>query len=199
MIVPLFVSSGKRCVAVLTPKEKNQILDRLNDEYRIRANFLLETHVRIAEAYYLNKHPECYRKANGAIFLPNVEEIGKVRCTIKNRAIILSRSGIAAVDKFFEKDEKTKKSVGLVTYQSMEEVFKRAARDADFDTKYITTKMFRKTMISWLMACFPERQSQVQHSAGHNYATMQGHYVTYGWRKDDIKDMRDETAGWGEV
>jgi integrase len=192
MIVPLYVGSGKRVVAVLTPKQKDLIFEKLDFKCQVRFDFLLQTQVRIAEAYYLSKHPECYKKDHGAIFLPKVEEIGKERCTISNRAVILSQLGIAAVDLFYEKN------VGFATYQSMEGVLKRAARDADFEIKGITTKMFRKTIISWLMACMPERMSQIQHSAGHNYATMQGHYVTYGFRKEDVKDMKDELKGWGE-
>lgn len=194
MIVPLFVSSEKgRKVAVLTPREKRLLFEHLNSDYRIRANFLHETAVRIAEGYYLAEHPECYRKENAAIFLPNVEEIGKKRCTIKNRAILLSPAGVKAVDAFYEA------KIGLPRYQSMEEVFKRAARDAGIDDSYIVPKMWRKIMISWLMTCYEHLQSKIQHSAGHNYATMQGHYVTYGFRKEDIKEMREETFHWGEA
>jgi integrase len=192
MIVPLFVSSetGKK-TAVLTPREKNLLYGHLKTDYRIRFDFLLYTHVRIAEGYWLVDHPECFRKENGAIFLPNVEEIGKKRCTIKNRTIMLTPTGVEAVEKFF------KEKVGLPRYQSMEEVLKRAGRDADFDVSYLVPKMWRKIWISWAMACFPDRMSQIQHSAGHNYATMQGHYITYGFRKDDKKDMEMETKDWG--
>jgi hypothetical protein len=191
MLVPLFVGSGKRCVAVLTPHEKNLIFDELNSGYKKRSGFFLHTAMRIAECNYVKIHPECFRKENGAIFLPNVGE-GKFRCTIKNRAVLLSEAGIDAVEAFLAS------GVGIPTYQSMEPVFKRAALDAGFDTRYITTKMFRKTMISWLMACYPERQASIALSAGHNYVTMQGHYLTQGWRKEDVKEMREETKGWGE-
>jgi integrase len=191
MIVPLFVGSGKRCVAVLTPHEKNEIFKNLNMEYKLRANFFLHTAMRISECEYVRANPSSFRKENGAIFLPNVGE-GKHRCTIKNRAVLLSKAGIGAVEAFLAS------GVGIPTYQSMEPAFKRAALDAGFDTRYITTKMFRKTMISWLMACFPERQASIALSAGHNYVTMQGHYLTQGWRKEDVKEMRDELRGWGE-
>lgn len=193
MIVPLFVSSKERAVAVLTPREKSQLFENLNIDYRVRGNYLHETAMRISEAYYVAEHPECFRKENGAIFLPNVMGLGKVRCTITNRQIMLSTRGIAAVQTFF--DEK----VGLPSYQSMETVFKRAGRDAGFDTRYITTKMFRKTMISWLMNCYPERQEQIAFSAGHDYTTMRSHYITFGFRKDDVKEMRAETDGWGNA
>jgi integrase len=192
MIVPLFVSSETgRKVAVLTPREKNLLYEHLNMDYRIRCDFLLYSHVRIAEGYWLIDHPECFREENGAIFLPNVEEIGKKRGTIKNRTIMLNPAGFAAVKKFF------KDGVGLPRYQSMEEVLKRAGKDADFDVSYLVPKMWRKTWISWAMTSHPEKMSAIQHSSGHNYATMQGHYITYGFRKEDRKDMEFETADWG--
>jgi integrase len=193
MIVPLSIGSGKRNVGVLSPKEFALIFDHLNTEYKIRVNFLLHTHMRIEEARYVTSHPDCYRKDHGTIFLPKVEGLGKKRCTIANRPVILSTPGLEAVDKYFES------KVGLSTYQAMEGVLKRAARDADFDSRYFTTKMLRKTMVSWLMACFPERQMQIAVSAGHNYATMRGHYLTYGWRKEDVADMRVYVNSWGEA
>jgi len=194
MIVPLFVGTGKgkRKVAVLVPKEWHLIETQLNADYKIRGNFLLQTAMRISEAKYVAEHPECVRKENMAIFLPRVEEIGKKKCKIKNRAIMLSPQGMKAVEDFFEK------KVGFVSYTAMEAAFKRAARDADFDTSCITTKMLRKTMISWLVSCFPEKQMQIEHSAGHTFDTMSGHYVTFGFGKENIKDMKSELEGWGE-
>lgn len=192
-IVPATIGRDDRAVAVLSPHEKNLLYDQLNDAYKKRADFLMHTAVRIAEGYYLAGHPECYRAENHAIFLPHVKGLGKERCTLKRRTILLSNNGIKAIEAFYFTKEV------LPTYQSMEPVFKRAGRDAGFDTRYITTKMFRKTMISWLMACYPEKQMSIALSAGHTYLTMQGHYLTQGWRKEDVRDMREEVNGWGEA
>lgn len=192
MITPLYLGSGKRFVGVLAPREKNLIWEYLNADYKIRFDFLLYSYVRIAEGYHFLTHPDYYRKDNHHIFFPNVEEIGKKRCTIKNRAVALSSKGMDAVDLFIQK------RVGLTAYQNMEAALKRAAFDADFDLKYITTKMLRKTYISWLMATMPEKQMQISFSAGHDYSTMRKHYLTFGWKKTDIEDMRDEVKGWGE-
>ena len=191
MIVPLFVSTGKRAVAVLTPQQESLIDSFLNADYKIRKNFLLQTAVRIVEGRFISQHPECYRKENAAVFLPKVEEIGKKRCTIDNRAVMLSPDGIKAVEDFFDK------KVGLPSYQAMEPAFKRAAKRADIDTRYITSKMYRKTMISWLINVYPERKEAITHFAGHDDVTMLNHYITYGFRKDDVKDMKDRVAGWG--
>lgn len=185
MIVPLYISSGKRSVAVLTPTQVKLINEHLNADYKIRINFLLWTAMRIAEARYVDDHRETYRKDHAAIFLTKTPEVGKKRCTITNRTVMLTSRGIRAVEEFFEKN------VHLPAYQSMEPAIVLAAKEADFDTRYITTKMYRKTMISWLMHCYPEKEMQIAHFAGHDLKTMKGSYLTYGFRKEDVKDMRE--------
>lgn len=194
MIVPLSVTSdsGKR-VAVLTPKEKNLIWDYLNPVYRIRGNFLLYTSTRIREAMHIAKHPEYFRKENCAIFLPIVPGLGKKRCTMKQRTITLSYNGVKAVEEFFNH------KVGFAAYQNMEQAFILAAKKADFDTSFITTKMLRKTGVSWHLAAYPTQQSQISRMAGHDVNTMNRHYLADGFRKEDKRDMIDELKGWGEA
>jgi integrase len=194
MIVPLSVTSetGKR-VAVLTPKEKNLIWNELNPVYRMRADFLLYLYPRIVEAVHIAKHPEWYRKENAAIFLPIVPGLGKDRCTIKQRTIVLCNNGISAVDEFFSH------KLGFAAYQNMEAAFVLAAKKADFDTSFITTKMWRKTGISWHLVAYPNQQSQISRSAGHNAKTMDKHYLADGFRKEDRKDMVEEVKGFGEA
>ena len=192
MIVPLFVGSGKRNVAVLTPTQVRAIDDKLNSDYKIRTRFLLQTGLRIAEARYVNLNRDCFRKENGAIFLPKVDGVGKARATIKNRSVLLSPSGIASVEDFFDKNP------GLPSYPAMEKAIRLAAREADFDINYITTKMYRKTLLTWLMTCYPEQEAKILYSLGHNSQTSRAHYLAYGFRKDDIADMRKELNGWGD-
>ena len=193
MIVPLTVTSksGKR-IAVLTPKEKNMIYEHLNPVYRMRSDVLLYTGMRIAEAMYFKDHPEWFRKENAAIFLPTVPGLGKERCKTKQRVIILNKRGIDAVESFFEH------KVGFAAYQNMESALRLAAQKADFDTECITTKMFRKTAVSWLLTVYPNQQSQISRSAGHDARTMDKHYLASGWRKPDRDDMAVEFGGWGE-
>lgn len=192
MIVPLIIGSGKRNVAILTPSQVQLIDGKLNADYKIRTRFLLQTGLRISEARYVDQHRECFRKENAAIFLPKVEGIGKKRATVQNRAVLLSPAGILAVEDFFEKN------VGLPSYPAMEKAISLAAKEADFDTRYITTKMYRKTILSWLMACFPEQEAKILYSMGHTAQTSRAHYLAFGFRKDDIADMRRELQHWGE-
>jgi integrase len=195
MIIPLKKSSttGKTETAVLSPNQSLLIREKLNPIYKMRWDVFLYTAMRIREAKYFAEHPEYLRKENGAIFLPTVEGLGKKRCTIKSRAVMLSPNGIKAVEEFFDH------KVGFAAYQNMEDAIVLAAEKADFETKAINTKMLRKTMISWLIMAYPEREAQISHFAGHDVGTMRGYYLTFGWRKEDVKDMRMFLEGWGEA
>jgi integrase len=193
MIVPLFKSSGDlRNVAVLTPNQWHLIESYLNTDNKIRGNFLLYTAMRIAEARYVSEHPECFRETHAAIFLPRVKGLGKLKSKQKDRTILLSTKGVKAVKDLLEN------KIKFPSYQAMEGAFKRAAKEADVDTQYITSKMFRKTYLSWLMAITSEKQVNIALSVGHDTRTMSLHYLQAGFRKEDLKDMKEEIAGWGE-
>lgn len=193
MIVPLNVSSGKRAVAVLTPNQVKLIEDKLNADYKIRTRYLLTTFMRLVEASYVDVHRETFREDHCAIFLPKNQEIGKERATIVNRTISLTPKGVSAVKDFFDKN------VHIPRYQSMEPAIRLAAKEAGFDIRYITTKMYRKTYVSWLIHAFPERETSILHSAGHSLGVMRGHYLAKGFKKEDIKDIKDEVQGWDEA
>ena len=122
MIVPLYVSSENRKVAVLTPREVRILEEYMNADYKIRTRFLLHTAMRIAEAKYVDLNRNAFRKENGAIFLPKVKGLGKKKCTISNRTVLLSHVGVSAVEDFFDKN------VHLPSYQAMEQALKLAAK-----------------------------------------------------------------------
>lgn len=190
MIVPL----TKNQVAVLTPAQWHLIENKLNGDYKIRGDFLLQTAMRISEAYYVSRHPECFKEDHGAIFLPHIkgdESFGKPRALQNERAVLLSPNGVKAVNLFFDKD------VGLPSYQAMDMAFKRAAKAADFDIRYIKTKMLRKSFLSWGISTFPDLKGKFAASAGHSTETMDAYYLAYGFRKEDQKDMKVELVDWG--
>jgi integrase len=81
----------------------------------------------------------------------------------------------------------------------MEAAFILAAKKANFDASFITTKTLRKTGVSWYLSAYPNQQSQIAQMAGHDIKTMNAHYLAYGWRKEDKKDMAEELKGWGEI
>lgn len=189
MIVPIM----KNKTAVLIPREWKLIENQLNADYKIRCNFLLHTATRISEARYISEHSEVFRSENSAIFLPEVKGMGKDKCKQKDRTILLSPKGVTAVQLLYSTNTK------FPSYQAMEIALKRAAKEADFDIRSITTKMFRKTYITWLMACYPNLEGIVASSVGHVPDTMHGHYVKLGFRKDDLRDMKDEISEWGNI
>jgi integrase len=194
MIVPL----TKNGVAVFTPTQWHLIENNLNGDYKIRGDFLLQTAMRISEAYYVSRHPECFVEDHAAIFLPHVaggpEKFGKKRAKQKERTVLLSPDGVKAVKLFFEKD------VGLPSYQAMDSAFKRAAKIADFDIRSVKTKSLRKTFISWAInALAPELKGKIASSAGHTTDTMDAYYICYGFKKEDIRDMKGRVNGWGEA
>jgi len=193
MQIPLYVSSGKRNVAVLSPYQERLIYEHLNADYKIRVRFLLHTQMRISEARWVDTHRECFRKENGIILLPKVLEIGKKRATISNRTVLLSHAGVKAVEDFFEKN------VHLPSYQAMEMALKLAAKESDIDPRYVTPKMYRKTAISLLITCWPEKEAIICSSAGHTFVTMRGHYLGAGFRKEDQKEARELFDGFGEA
>lgn len=193
MDTPLFVSSGKRAVAILSPFQERLIYEKLNADYKIRVRFLLHTQMRVAEAKWVDTHRECFRKDNGIILLPKTEGLGKKQCRITNRTVNLSYAGVKAVEDFFEKN------VHFPSYQAMESALKLAAKEANIDPRFINPKMYRKTAISWLMSCWPEKEAAICGSAGHTFVTMRGHYLGSGFRKDDIKEMKEIFAEWGEA
>ena len=193
MEIPLFVSSGKRAVAILSPYQERLIYEHLNSDYKIRTRFLLHTGMRIAEAKWVDHHRDCFRKANGIILLPKVEEIGKKQCKITNRAVLLSHAGILAVEDFFDKN------VHFPSYQAMEQALKLAATEANIDKTYINPKMYRKTLISLLMACYPEKEAAIAASCGHTIVTMRGHYLGAGFTKEDKKEIQSLFWDWGDA
>lgn len=192
MIVPFTKTYKTRVTAILSPREKSLFFEQLNADYQIRFEFLYQTAMRLREAMYFAEHPEIYRKDNALIDLPHVPGMGKKMCTIRARHILLSSAGIKTVEEFIERKMK------FPSYQAMDDVCKRAARDADFKPDGIVPKMFRKMYISHLMACYPGLQSKIAQSVGHTVETMEGSYLIYGWKKDDVAQMRIDTAGWGD-
>ena len=192
MISPITIGGGKgkRQSAILTPAQYHAIESKLNADYKIRSDFLLETGFRLSEARWVDENRNAFKEENMAIFLRRVEDLGKKRCTIDNRAVLLTPKGVRAVKLFFEKN------VHLPSYQAMDLVFKRAARDAGIDPTHYSPKSLRKTRITWLMVAYQNRMMQIANSVGHDLTTMQGHYLGSGWRLEDKKEMIKEVEGW---
>jgi integrase len=73
------------------------------------------------------------------------------------------------------------------------------AASKSIGTEGITPKMFRKTLVSWLIKCMPEKAFEISASMGHDLNTMRGHYVGIAFERKDVEDMRVFLKSWGEA
>jgi integrase len=193
MIVPFVKTYKTRVTAILSPREKVLFFDQLNADYKIKFEFLYQTAMRLREAAYFAEHPEIYRPENGLISLPRVPGLGKRACTIKARHILLSQRGMKAVRDFIDL------KIKIPTYQAMDDVCKRAAKDADIKPDGMVPKMFRKWAISHQMTAFPSNRAKIAMSSGHTEGVQIEHYLIYGWKKEDVAQINEDWIGWGEA
>lgn len=182
----------RKDTAILTPFETLKIRENLNEKYQAIADGLLHTQMRVEELWEFMRHPEWYSASRRCIDLPK-GAIKKVKTLHKERTTRLSIAGCLAVEYL------VKMNPNKVSRQAMGPALKRAAKKAGFKLVGITPKMYRKTMISWLMTCMPEKMYMISGSAGHTIETMQDHYTNLAFDKRDLEDMRVILKGWGET
>lgn len=181
----------KQATRILSgPKEYAQFREQLNPTYRNIADVLLHTQMRVEEFWTFNDHPTYYKPSRHCISLPK-GAIKKVLCLNKERDIILNDAGCKAVE--------TMQALGYkrVTRHAMNQAFKLAAKKS-IGIEGITPKMFRKTGISWLIKCYPEKALYIAASSGHSLEIMKTHYLGIAFEKEDTMDMREFFKGWGD-
>lgn len=184
----------KNSTRILTPIEYEKLRVQLNPVYQAICDVLLHTGMRMPEFWELIRHPDWYDAKRRCIELP-VKVIKKKKTVYHNRQVNLNVAGCESVEHLFKVNPKK------VSRQTMTMVLQLAARNAqlaDLD-KGIAPKMFRKTIISWLMKCYPERMFEIAGSAGHTLAIMQVYYANLSFQRPDIDDMRKFLKGWGEA
>jgi integrase len=127
----------------------------------------------------------------------------KEKCEYKERTINLSLPGCDAFDRMVS--EKVKfKGKEVPAYEmipkrvAFRDAMLRYAKLAGIGTEGINPKMFRKTLVSWLIACYPEKQAYIQASMGHNGDTIVNNYLGLGFPKAEIELMRTKYLNeWG--
>jgi integrase len=146
--------------------------------------------------------PSWYRGSRRVIVLPKGACL-KDKCEYKERTITLSLAGCDAFDRFTtEKVRFKKKEVPVYERIPHRVAFRdaliRYAKLAGIGTEGITQKMFRKTLVSWLTACYPEKQVYIQASMGHNGDTIVNNYLGLGFSKAETDIMRSKYLNeWG--
>jgi integrase len=179
--------------------------ENLNATYQIICDVLLNTGMRVEEFWEFVNHTykeqdnryanHWFSASRRCIDLPDCA-IGKARCTIKQRTILLSPEGVRAVETLIAANN----SIKHIDRSNMRKRLINAAINAGISGIIgIKPKMFRKTLVSWLEATIPEKDVYILNSIGHSRETQHRHYLSMGFVKRDVEDMRKFLHGWGEA
>lgn len=178
---------------ILTPREWDRMRRHLSAKYMLICDVVLMTGMRWEEFWDLLDHPEWFEPSRKCIDLPK-SAIKKVKAIYKERTIRLTVDGCDAVKALIRANS----SISYTDRASVGAVLKLAARKSGIGDTGIAPKMFRKTLVSWLIACYPEQAFTISASIGHDLETMRIHYTNLSFERRDVEDMRKFLQGWGE-
>lgn len=184
----------KQDTRILRPWEWYLIRNQLRAETALICDVSLNTEMRSTELDCFLKNEKWFREGGKAIDLPK-EAILKVKTTLDERTVLLSDLGVEAVKRIFALPAKARK----IDRSNLRKELLKAAESAKLSKEGIKPKMFRKTMISWLEATFPEKDRYILMSAGHGEDVQQRHYLAAGFERGDLEEMRKFLNGWGEA
>lgn len=182
----------KQGTRILFPSEYEKIREQMPTYYQVFCDALLMSGMRPIE--FERFEPSWYRGSRRVIQLPETACL-KEKCKFKARTIRLSLPGCDAMDKLVNTSVTfKKKSIPVMTKLPNRGAFRyalvRYATSAGIGTEGICPKMFRKTLVSWLMAAYPERQIEIAASMGHDYDTIIQNYLGLGFTRSDIEKIR---------
>jgi hypothetical protein len=149
---------------------------------------MLFTGCRYEELKRLKQNPKWLSKESGFIYLPE-EATKKAKRKFKDRYVRLNTWGFREVTNFLDK------SVKLPTKQTMNENLQRWAEQSGIGTEGICSKMFRKTLESWLMTAYKDYQILVCLNFGHTETTALKHYLNLPFSDKDKTDMQEFVGG----
>jgi integrase len=200
----------KQDTRIFTPKEYESLRAAMVPEpgardisyYPLICDAMLFSGMRPIE--FKRFQPDWYKASRRLIKLPD-GACQKQKCEFKERSIILSLPGCDAFDRLVSSTVRFKKKMVPVLEMRPEKVsfgstLKRYAIKAGIGDKGVCPKSFRKTWVSWLVACFPEKSIYIQASMGHDQDTIVGNYIGLGFTREETEVMRDKClVGWGEL
>lgn len=191
----------KQGTRILFPSDYEAMRVHMPRYYQLICDAMLLSGMRPVEMYRFE--PAWYRASRRVIQLPD-DACLKERCKYKSRTIQLSLAGCDAFDKLVSEKVVHKKKE-YFAYEMIPErtafrdALKRYAVLAGITDEGICPKMFRKTLVSWLIACYPEKQIYIQASMGHDGETIVNNYLGIGFR-EQIGVMRSKYLNeWGGV
>ena len=148
--------------------------------------------------------PTWYRGSRRVIVLPKGACL-KEKCEYQDRTITLSLAGCDAFDHLCTETMKFKKQEILIYRHiphrvAFRDALRRYAVLAGIGVEGINPKMFRKTLVSWLVACYPEKQAYIQASMGHTQDTIVKNYLGLGFTREHLDLIRTKYLNeWGAV
>jgi len=190
----------KQDTRILFPSEYKALREKMPPRYQVICDAALLSGMRPIE---LERYqPSWYRGSRRVIVLPKGACL-KEKCEFKERTISLSLAGCDAFDRY-NTMEFLYKRVPTHVYQllpkrvAFRDALIRYATAAKISPIGITPKMFRKTLVSWLVACYPEKIAYIQSSMGHNQDTIVNNYLGLGFPRSQIDIMMEEYLNqWG--
>jgi hypothetical protein len=185
----------KHGARILRPWEWLAIRDHLKPGTQLICDISLNTGMRSTELWLFIQHPEWFDESRRAIDLPKGAMLKSWR-TLDERTVLLSIEGVKAVKTLFEA---TAKARVIHDRSNLRKELRTATLEAELSDNGISPKMFRKTVISWLMVTVPEKEPYILMSAGHGKDVQQRHYLAAGFERRDVEDMRKLLRGWGEA
>jgi integrase len=182
----------KQGARILFPGDYEKLRDKMPPYYQIICDAMLLSGMRPVE--FERFQPSWYRGSRRVIVLPK-ESCLKQKCKFKERTIRLSLAGCDAFDKLTADVHKK-----LPRRVAFRDALIRYAKLAGIGPEGMCPKMFRKTLVSWLVACYPEKSLYIQASMGHDGDTIVNNYLGLGFTRDDIETIRTKYLNdWGVV
>ena len=187
----------KEDTRVLTPRWNEKLREELTPEYIAICDVFLHTGMRKSEIRRFAEQPGWYDARRRCIELPRAC-IQKGKTVYKTHQVNLTLDGCKAVEHF---QKLVKDNLKIPTRQSMVGVLRNAAIRAGLPEgdRGICPKMYRKTMVSWLMFTYPELAFKIANNMGHDLKTMNLHYTNLSFAKEDADDIKKFLKGWGMV
>ena len=197
MTTDIILKQGAR---ILFPSDYQKLREQMPRYYQLICDAFLLSGMRPVEM--MRFQPSWYRASRRVLQLP-AEACLKERCKFKERQIKLSLAGCDAFDKLVT--EKTKfKGREVFAYEripkraAFQYALKRYAVLAGIGAEGMNPKMFRKTLVSWLVACYPEKTLYIQSSMGHDADTIVHNYMGMVFTREQMDEMRMKYLNeWG--
>ena len=192
----------KQGARILSPSDYEALRAQMPRYYQLICDAFLLSGMRPVEMQRFK--PEWYRASRRVIQLPP-DACLKERCKFKERTIKLSLAGCDAFDKLVS--EKVKyKGKEILAFEmipqrvAFRDALIRYAELAKIGAEGMTPKMFRKTLVSWLVACYPEKQLYIQSSMGHDADTIVHNYLGQVFTREQMDRMRNSYLNeWGSA